>query len=331
MERLRVYIGWTVPVGLLLRKLTYAEAQAATPFIVAVALWAAYLLVDFVGHYSFGADYNQLGQQVSGKAFDPLVMDRRARRARPPRPPAAPARLPPHLRPPTQLRGCARPGTLRTASLATATRQVRLPEGAARHEQDGGAHHSPDRQARWDGYGDPAAPPPPPPPQPPRPPPPPPRPPPSSPRPPSPPLRPPRPRRPPPPPRPERCGCAGGLRAARLGDDLGHRRHAHRRRRPVQGGEPRRVDDTACRACAPGATEGRRRAGGWAGLRGSVRATGERRRESACDRRAAPSQVFGRLFCCLLCCLLHARCRAASPGVVERRAAQVTRRGAGRA
>ena len=43
MERLRVYIGWTVPVGLLLRKLTYAEAQAATPFIVAVALWAAYL------------------------------------------------------------------------------------------------------------------------------------------------------------------------------------------------------------------------------------------------------------------------------------------------
>ena len=80
MERLRVYIGWTVPVGLLLRKLTYAEAQAATPFIVAVALWAAYLLVDFVGHYSFGADYNQLGQQVSGKAFDPLVMDRRARR-----------------------------------------------------------------------------------------------------------------------------------------------------------------------------------------------------------------------------------------------------------
>ena len=79
MERLRVYIGWTVPVGLLLRKLTYAEAQAATPFIVAVALWAAYLLVDFVGHYSFGADYNQLGQQVSGKAFDPLVMDRRAR------------------------------------------------------------------------------------------------------------------------------------------------------------------------------------------------------------------------------------------------------------
>ena len=92
MERLRVYIGWTVPVGLLLRKLTYAEAQAATPFIVAVALWAAYLLVDFVGHYSFGADYNQLGQQVSGKAFDPLVMDRRARRARPPRPPAVPAR-----------------------------------------------------------------------------------------------------------------------------------------------------------------------------------------------------------------------------------------------
>ena len=95
MERLRVYIGWTVPVGLLLRKLTYAEAQAATPFIVAVALWAAYLLVDFVGHYSFGADYNQLGQQVSGKAFDPLVMDRRARHARPPRPPATPARLPP--------------------------------------------------------------------------------------------------------------------------------------------------------------------------------------------------------------------------------------------
>ena len=76
MERLRVYIGWTVPVGLLLRKLTYAEAQAATPFIVAVALWAAYLLVDFVGHYSFGADYNQLGQQVSGKAFDPATMER---------------------------------------------------------------------------------------------------------------------------------------------------------------------------------------------------------------------------------------------------------------
>ena len=91
MERLRVYIGWTVPVGLLLRKLTYAEAQAATPFIVAVALWAAYLLVDFVGHYSFGADYNQLGQQVSGKAFDPLVMDRRARQpARRARPPARP-------------------------------------------------------------------------------------------------------------------------------------------------------------------------------------------------------------------------------------------------
>ena len=83
MERLRVYIGWTVPVGLLLRKLTYAEAQAATPFIVAVVLWAAYLLVDLVGHYSFGADYNQLGQQVSGKAFDPLVMDRRAHHARP--------------------------------------------------------------------------------------------------------------------------------------------------------------------------------------------------------------------------------------------------------
>ena len=61
------------------------------------------------------------------------------------------------------------------------------------------------------------------------------------------------------------------------------------------------------------------------------RLSAERRRESACDRRAAPSQVFGRLFCCLLCCLLHARCRAASPGVVERRAAQVTRRGAGRA
>ena len=105
MERLRVYIGWTVPVGLLLRKLTYTEAQAATPFIVAVVLWAAYLLVDFVGHYSFGADYNQLGQQVSGKAFDPLVMDRRARRARPPRharharPPRPPAYAPTRRRP----------------------------------------------------------------------------------------------------------------------------------------------------------------------------------------------------------------------------------------
>ena len=109
MERLRVYIGWTVPVGLLLRKLTYAEAQAATPFIVAVALWAAYLLVDFVGHYSFGADYNQLGQQVSGKAFDPLVMDRRARRARPPRPPAAPARHARPPRPPACPPACGRP------------------------------------------------------------------------------------------------------------------------------------------------------------------------------------------------------------------------------
>ena len=84
MERLRVYIGRTVPVGLLLRKLAYADAQAVTPFIAALVLWSAYELVDFVGHYSFGADYNQLGQQVSGKVFDPLVMDRHARLPRPP-------------------------------------------------------------------------------------------------------------------------------------------------------------------------------------------------------------------------------------------------------
>jgi hypothetical protein len=77
MERLRVYIGWTVPAGLLLRKLAYADAQAVTPFIAALVLWAAYELIDCVGTYSFGA-YNQLGQQVSGKVFDPLVMDRRA-------------------------------------------------------------------------------------------------------------------------------------------------------------------------------------------------------------------------------------------------------------
>ena len=120
MERLRVYIGWTVPVGLLLRKLTYTEAQAATPFIVAVVLWAAYLLVDFVGHYSFGADYNQLGQQVSGKAFDPLVMDRRARRARRARPP----RHARHARPP-------RPPASPPRAAAHAAAEVRTPRHAA--------------------------------------------------------------------------------------------------------------------------------------------------------------------------------------------------------
>ena len=100
VERLRVYIGWTVPVGLLLRKLTYSERQALTPFLVAVALWATYLLVDFVGHYSFGAAYNQLGQQASGKSFDPLNMEGRAfpySRVHAPCAHVLPqARLPPH-------------------------------------------------------------------------------------------------------------------------------------------------------------------------------------------------------------------------------------------
>ena len=96
MERLRVYIGWTVPVGLLLRKLAYADAQAVTPFIASLVMWAAYLLIDFVVDY-IGADYNQLGQQVSGKVFDPLVMDRHACHASPATPttPATPACTPP--------------------------------------------------------------------------------------------------------------------------------------------------------------------------------------------------------------------------------------------
>ena len=100
MERLRVYIGWTVPVGLLLRKLAYADAQAVTPFIASLVMWAAYLLIDFVVDY-IGADYNQLGQQVSGKVFDPLVMDRHASPRLPrlphlPRLPARPQRAATH-------------------------------------------------------------------------------------------------------------------------------------------------------------------------------------------------------------------------------------------
>ena len=58
----------------------------------------------------------------------------------------------------------------------------------------------------------------------------------------------------------------------------------------------------------PEARGGPAESGGWAGLRGSVRATGERRRESACDRRAAPSRSSAAsscLLCCLLCCLLR--------------------------
>ena len=176
MERLRVYIGWTVPVGLLLRKLAYADAQAVTPFIASLVMWAAYLLIDFVVDY-IGADYNQLGQQVSGKVFDPLVMDRHASPRLPrlphlPRLPARPQRavmpacLPPTLMPTAEV--CTAGCTALCHAVPTATHhQVRLPEGAARHEQGGGAQHSADREARRGGHGHPAAPPPPPPPPPP--------------------------------------------------------------------------------------------------------------------------------------------------------------------
>ena len=147
MERLRVYIGWTVPVGLLLRKLAYADAQAVTPFIASLVMWAAYLLIDFVVDY-IGADYNQLGQQVSGKVFDPLVMDRHASPRLPrlphlPRLPARPQRavmpacLPPTLMPTAEVctARCTHYVTLCQLQRTTGTSARRRGEARARRRR----------------------------------------------------------------------------------------------------------------------------------------------------------------------------------------------------
>ena len=59
-ERLRVYIGWMVPIAFLVKKLAYGDAQAETPFVVSLILWGVYLVVDFVGFYSFAKAHDKL-------------------------------------------------------------------------------------------------------------------------------------------------------------------------------------------------------------------------------------------------------------------------------